>query len=84
MEGAEIVSLADPHIPFNPLPKGGLSGAKRFRDDYEISPFSQSTQAWKWRMDQEEREQYAEQVKMQGEKVLKRLRFLRFCHFMRG
>ena len=40
---AEIVSLADPYIPFNPSPKGGLSGAKRFFDDYEMIPFLQST-----------------------------------------
>ena len=43
--GVEIISLADPHIPFNSSLKGGLSDAKRFRDDYEITPFSQSTQA---------------------------------------
>ena len=28
--GVEIVSLVDPHICFNPSPKDGLSGAKRF------------------------------------------------------
>ena len=27
---AQIVSLVDPHIPFNPLPKGGMNSAKRF------------------------------------------------------
>ena len=32
--------LADPHIPFNPLPECGVSGAQRFRDDYEITLFS--------------------------------------------
>ena len=36
----EIVRLADPHIPFNPLSECQVSGAKRFRDDYEITPFS--------------------------------------------
>ena len=71
--GAEIVSLANPHIPFNPSPKGGLSGAKRFRDEYEIIPFSQSKQAWKWRMEQEERKRYVEWVRMRGEKVPKKL-----------
>ena len=45
--GAKIVSLVNPHIPFNPSSKGGLSGTKQFRDDYEITPFLQSTQAWK-------------------------------------
>ena len=48
--GAEIVRLVALHVPFNPLPKRGLSGAKRFRDDYEMIPFLQSIQAWKWRM----------------------------------
>ena len=42
---AEIVSLADLHIPFNPLLKGGLNGAKQLQDDSKITPFSQSTQA---------------------------------------
>ena len=36
----KIVRLADPHTPFNPSPKRGVSGAKRFHDDYEITPFS--------------------------------------------
>ena len=63
---AKRVNLANPHIPFNPSPKGGLSGAKQFWD--EITPFLQSTKSWKWRMEQEEREQYAEHVRMQGEK----------------
>ena len=39
----EIVRLADPHTLFNPSPERRVSGAKRFRDDYEITPFSQST-----------------------------------------
>ena len=36
----EIVRLVDPDIPFNPSPECGVSGAKRFCDDYEITPFS--------------------------------------------
>ena len=36
----EIMRLADPHTPFNLLPERGVSGAKRFHDDYEITPFS--------------------------------------------
>ena len=52
----EIVRLADPHTPFNPSPKRGVSGAKRFHDDYEITPFSQSTQAWKSRLEEEDRQ----------------------------
>ena len=65
----EIVRLADPHTPFNPSPKHGVSGAKRFRDDYEITPFSQSTQAWKSRLEEEDRQRYVEQIKMRLEKV---------------
>ena len=41
----EIVKLADLHTPFNPSPEHGVNGAKRFHDDYEITPFLQSTQA---------------------------------------
>ena len=48
--------LADPHILFNLSPKRGVSGAKRFHDDYEITPFSQSTQAWKSRLEEEDRQ----------------------------
>ena len=36
----EIVRLVDPHILFNLLLECGVSGAKRFRNDYEITPFS--------------------------------------------
>ena len=38
----EIVRLADPHVPFNSSPKHGLTGAKQYRDDYKMTPFSQS------------------------------------------
>ena len=54
----EIVRLADPHTPFNLSPECGVSGAKRFRDDYEITPFLQSTQAWKSRLEEEDRQRY--------------------------
>ena len=36
----EIVRLADPHTPFNSSQECGVSGAKQFCDDYEITPFS--------------------------------------------
>ena len=36
----EIERFGDPHTPFNPSPQRGVSGAKRFRDDYKIMPFS--------------------------------------------
>ena len=32
--------LVDLHTPFNPLLECGVSGAKRFCDDYEITLFS--------------------------------------------
>ena len=59
----EIVRLADPHTPFNPSPERAVSGAKRFHDDYEIKPFSQSTQAWKSRLEEEDRQRYVNQRK---------------------
>ena len=42
----EIVRLADSHILFNLSLERGVSGTKRFHDDYEITPFSQSTQVY--------------------------------------
>ena len=36
----EIVSLANAHTPFNTSPESGVSGVKRFCDDYEITLFS--------------------------------------------
>ena len=49
-----------------------MSGAKRFRDDYEITPFSQSTQAWKSRLEEEDRQRHVKRIKMRPEKVQKR------------
>ena len=65
----EIVRLADPHIPFNPSSECEVSGAKQFRDDCEITPFSQSIQAWKSRLEEEDRQRYVEWVKMRQEEV---------------
>ena len=42
----EIVSLEDPHIPFNPLlerERNEKSAVEQFRDEYVMTPFSQST-----------------------------------------
>ena len=64
--------LADPHTPFNPWPERGVSGAKRFHDDYKITPFSQSTQAWKSRLKEEDRQRHVKRIKMRQEKVQKR------------
>ena len=41
----EIVKLVDLHTPFNSSPEHGVNDAKRFHNDYEITPFLQSTQA---------------------------------------
>ena len=68
----EIMRLADPHTPFNPSPKHWVSGAKRFHDDYEITPFSQSIQAWKSRLEEEDRQRHVKRIKMRSEKVQKR------------
>ena len=67
----EIVSLGDPRVPFNPSPERERSAAKRYRDDYEMTPFSQSTQAWKWRVEEEERQRYVDKFKMKADMVEK-------------
>ena len=72
----EIVRLADPHILFNLSPECVVSSAKGFRDDYEITPFLQSIQVWKLRLEEEDRQRYTERVKMRPEKVQKDLRLL--------
>ena len=63
------MQLADPHIPFNPAQKHGVSGVKRYRDDSEMTSFSQSTQAWKSRVEEEEQQQYAERLRMRADQV---------------
>ena len=40
----EIGSLRDLHIPFNPSPEFEFVVENRGSDDYELIPFSQSTQ----------------------------------------
>lgn len=54
----EIHNLDDPHIPFNPTPereRDERSARDRFRDDYVMTPFSQSTQAWRMRAEEDRR-----------------------------
>jgi hypothetical protein len=58
----EIRSLGDPHIPSNPSPKFEFAAGNRSSGDYELIPFSQSTQAWRWRV-QEEHKQYGKNEK---------------------
>ena len=60
----EIVSLGDPHIPFNPLLERERSVVKRYHDDYEMTLFLQSTQAWKLRVEEEDRQRYADKFKI--------------------
>ena len=59
----EIVSLGDLHIPFNPSSKRERSVVKQYRNDYEMTPFSQSTQTWKLRVE-EDRQQYTDKFKV--------------------
>jgi hypothetical protein len=59
----EIESLGDPFIPVNSSPereRDERSDIDRFRDDYVITPFSQSTQAWRMRAE-EDRRRYEEE-----------------------
>ena len=52
----EIRSLGDPHVPFNTSPEHEIGVANRYTDDYEMTPFLQSTQAWRWRMKEEHKQ----------------------------
>src|SRR6202022_4131971 len=57
----EIANLGEPDIPFNPSPeceRDERSARNRFRDAYVMTPFLQSTQAWKLR-DEEDQRRYA-------------------------
>lgn len=54
----DIANLGEPHVPFNPSPerkRDERSAIERFRDDYVITPFSQSTQAWRMRAEEDRR-----------------------------
>jgi hypothetical protein len=46
----KIRSLGDPHVHFNLSPKHDVGATNQYSDDYEMTLFSQSTQAWRWRM----------------------------------
>jgi hypothetical protein len=52
----KIRSLRDPHIPFNPSPEFEFAARNRSSDDYELSPFLQSTQAWRWRVENKQKQ----------------------------
>ena len=51
----EIRSLGNPHVPVNPLPKHDIGVGNRYSDDYELTPFLQSTQTWRWRVQGEQK-----------------------------
>ena len=53
----EIPSLGDPHILVHSSPEFEFRPRNRASDDYDMILFSQSTQAWRWRV-QEEQSQY--------------------------
>lgn len=65
----EIVSLAEPHVSYNPSPerlRSERSAVQRYREDFEMTPYSQSTQVWKCRLKEEERERNAKRARMPG------------------
>jgi hypothetical protein len=43
----EIRSLGDSQIPFNPSPEFEFVAGNRGSDNYELTPFLQSPQAWR-------------------------------------
>jgi hypothetical protein len=66
----EIRSLADPHIPVNLSPEFLFAAGNRSNDDYDLTPFLQSTQAWRWRTrgEQKQREQKEKRQEDEPEK----------------
>ena len=58
----EIGSLGDPNVPFNPSPEHDIGAGNQYSDDYGLTPFLESTQAWRWRM-QEEEKGYAKMIR---------------------
>jgi len=62
----EIRNLEDPHVLFTPSPEHDKGVENQCSDDYELTPFLQSTQTWRWRM-QEEQKQYIKNEKKQAD-----------------
>lgn len=63
----EIVSLAEPHVSYNPSPerlRSERSAVQRYREDFVMTPYSQSTQVWKCRLEEEERERNSKRARM--------------------
>ena len=64
--GEEDYKCRDSHVPLNPSPKNDLCVGNQYNDDYELIPFLQSTQTWRWKI-QEDQKQYAKnEKKMSG------------------
>jgi hypothetical protein len=61
----EIRSLGDPHILFNLSLEFEFVAGNRSIDDYELTPFSRSTQTWRWGV-QEEQKPYETNEKRQA------------------
>jgi hypothetical protein len=51
----EIRSREHPHVPFNPSPKHDINARNQYSDDYELTSFFQSIQAWRWTIQDEQR-----------------------------
>ena len=62
----EIRRLGYPHVAFNSSPEHDIGAENQYRDDYELISFLQSTQAWTWRM-QEEQKRYAKNDKRRAD-----------------
>ena len=52
----EIRSLEYSHISVNSSPEFEFSRENRACDDYDLTSFSQSIQAWRWRVQEEQRQ----------------------------
>ena len=46
----EIRSLGYSHVPFNSSSEHNIGAGNQYSDKYELTPFSQSTQTWRWKM----------------------------------
>jgi hypothetical protein len=46
----DIRSLGDPDVLFTPSPERDIRAGIQCSDDYKLTPFLQSTQAWRWKM----------------------------------
>ena len=67
----EIRSLGDLHILVNSSPEFEFRPGNLSNDDYELTPFSQSTQAWRKRV-QEEQKQYEKKKNIKNMKMCRR------------